>query len=909
MVRRGSTGDGSDNDFSDAGGGSETDAGSGVTGDDGAETSFGGGDPSGGISGDPDSGGVGAGTIGDSDIPDDPDNSDRPSGVVGGGGDRRGSGSDTTFDGGDTDTDAPSGVTGGDSSTTFEGGRSGQNRPEAPEGSTGADDPQNTKSPERGVSFTRGPGTDGIERTGGPPVREGETADRGTGITRGPEGAEVVTPADRDAPENDGVSTPASPEDAVSLGPAQQRDAGVNQFAARGREGGQTALDRALEGFEADTGLDLVPGEGDVVQGTERFLGDVSTDIREGETFLPTPDEAERFGADAAATAAVGGRGREFQVLDATLDREEATRGFGGEFARLSAETANIPAAILGTGRIAEAAGETGFNLAAGFAGRGLDEENIGPLDDESQDRLAEAALGAGARGRDQLGDATRTAVQGAEETAERIQNRPAEALGAGAFLAGSALAGTAAGTAATRGLSALPDRVRSVRARRAADARVDFEDVTSERGAEGDLPLFETDTDAPTGEAVDEVRQRAADNPDAVLDAVDEDRALFQSTEAELGPGFEARRGSSELPGLFTSPDASPLRLDVGNEQSSSMLSTNVRLPRLRDFTSRDDRLAAFPGDRVEGFPDDGTGSGRVPDGDGGFEPDPDTSGARFLDEEAEEGTAFVRPEGARTTELEALFPPGSEFGQSGSLAVDLPSGRTVPIDVFRRADDLPDADGGGPLGRFLGDERGRATLGDDRGDATRTVREIDDELRRLRRRDRDRLEGEPTAPLGSTGTTSSSASSTGLPTVGDLSSSFGSDTPAPSTAATFDSGVFDSPGGLGSGFSSPGGSDPSPPSLFSTPSSPTPSSPSSPGSPSGSSPSSPGSPSSPTGPTGGTPSTPGLPGTPSTTRRPRDNDRDDDDELFDSLFGTRTDPFENPVETPAEFLGVDEP
>ena len=138
MVRRGSIGDSSDNDFSDVGGGSDTDTGSGVTGDDGADTSFGGSDPETGDSTDTDSSG---GDLGDSGGFD---------GGGGGGGDDDDSDvtdRDTTYSGGGSSTTTPSGATGGGTETTFEGGGGDETTTQAPEGETGTDDPTQPADP------------------------------------------------------------------------------------------------------------------------------------------------------------------------------------------------------------------------------------------------------------------------------------------------------------------------------------------------------------------------------------------------------------------------------------------------------------------------------------------------------------------------------------------------------------------------------------------------------------------------------------------------------------------------------------------------------------------------------------------------------------------------------------------
>jgi hypothetical protein len=188
------------------GGGSSTTSPSGVTGDTGSDTTFSGG---GGGSDDDDGG----------------SDDDGDSGVVGGGGSRAGDDSDTTFGGGGSSTDSPSGVTGDDSpDTTFEGGQSDQNTTGAPVGETGADDPQQSE-PERGTSVTETPSGETV-REDGDPVERVETADRGVGVTRGPEGAEIVRPAERRQASAGEQTSPARPEDAAGLGPNQQQNVG-----------------------------------------------------------------------------------------------------------------------------------------------------------------------------------------------------------------------------------------------------------------------------------------------------------------------------------------------------------------------------------------------------------------------------------------------------------------------------------------------------------------------------------------------------------------------------------------------------------------------------------------------------------------------------------------------------------
>ncbi|AXG11662.1 hypothetical protein [Haloplanus rubicundus] len=705
MARRGSTGDDSDNDFSGVGGGSDTDTGSGVTGDDGSDTSFSGGgggndssntggsDTGGGDTG----GGVGGGDS-DSDQPDSwgdgGGSDDDTSGVVGGGGDRRGSDSDTTYSGGGSDTDAGSGVTGDDGSdTTFEGGDSDQNQTQAPQGDTGTDDPDT--DPDRGTSVTETPDGDTVANTGDGNVQVGDTTDRGVGVTRNPEGIETVVPAPGDsAPgrggENEGelpMSTPAQPTDVAALGPNQQRDlqrrlsdgeirAAVTRFGQR-QLGRPTPVESPYEPVgPVDFAVDALFQDSEEVA---PYFGITGAAARRDTVDLGGPtlglDPGARDPVNTDVTDALTeGRGRfsEETVADVRRRAEgyQEFFGVGAEADRLVTElTGNAEA-----GNFARGLGNVPGNIAAAPSqgvliyntawqvGRNLPET----VDEYGAGTVADTAL-----------DTSGAILQGTTRSARR---RPYQT---GGNLLGEAVVGTAA----VRAGGGLGTRIRSARVRRQADETVQLEDTTSERGVEGALPYFDTDTDAPTEQAVAEVRERAADNPDTVLDALygDADRVLFHSTEADLGDEFEAARGSSELPGLFTSPDASPLRIQ--DSESSWLSRPEIRFPRASDFTGGSDRFAGFRGDRIEGMPDDATGARRIPDPDGGTRPDPRTSGAQFLDEAAEEGTAYVRPPGSRTEELEAIYPPGSGFQMRNRLAVELPSGRAVPLDLFERA------------------------------------------------------------------------------------------------------------------------------------------------------------------------------------------------------------------------------
>lgn len=300
-------------------------------------------------------------------------------------------------------------------------------------------------------------------------------------------------------------------------------------------------------------------------------------------------------------------------------------------------------------------------------------------------------------------------------ETGGRATESAAEAAAEDPFgfvgqITGEILTGVAIG----RGIERGADVARNVRLRGRGPV-VDIGDVTSERGVQGDLPRFETGTGEPTDRAVREIRERAADQPSDLQEVTGEESLLLRSESEALPEELEVEAGEFELPGLFASPDLSPLRLSEG--ESLSLESFKPRLPRL---FGGDEQVTVFPGERVEAMPEGASGFGfavetpegetitglgaaegrRVAEATGGQRvPDPTTTGAQFLTEAAELGTAFVRPTGSRTEELEAIFPPGSAFTETGEFGVRLTSGRIVPGGAFERrggagAGDVTDLD-----------------------------------------------------------------------------------------------------------------------------------------------------------------------------------------------------------------------
>lgn len=318
------------------------------------------------------------------------------------------------------------------------------------------------------------------------------------------------------------------------------------------------------------------------------------------------------------------------------------------------------------------------------------------------------------------------------KQTVQSAQQNPYQ-------FAGEIVGGAALGTAAFKSFEKAGDVSRS--ASLTGTDTVDLSDITDEAGVRGELPGFDTDPDAPTREAVDEIRTKASDNPDAATEGTGGDSTLYHGTQAEFDADLEVGEGASELPGLFTSPEASPIAL----QGSGTGWPSPTLRPRLPSLGGKSDRFVGLPGDDVRGMPEDATGAGyAVKQGDDVVEsglgrgeakakasrmddaevaPDPTTSGYEFLTENAEAGAAYVRPEGGRTSELESIFPPESEFTKTGTIAVrvgrkqfpgtdiDIPgTGRKVPLDLFERDGDTTADSSGDELLEDL-DEGGSTT------------------------------------------------------------------------------------------------------------------------------------------------------------------------------------------------------
>lgn len=308
-------------------------------------------------------------------------------------------------------------------------------------------------------------------------------------------------------------------------------------------------------------------------------------------------------------------------------------------------------------------------------------------------------------------GGALETAETFGETQAEMARERPVTTA------AGFALPAAAGVPAGVRGFRATKGTTRST--------KLKLGDVTSEKGEAGKLPEFETGTGEPTGRAVGEVRQRAADQPDVVQEAAGGDQVLFHTTENPLKGELTVAEGASELPGIFTSPDASPLRLPTKSKQSRPTFGRG-------DFSTQPEQIAGFESPRISGMPERASGAAHARRSGGEIQetglsrseanalvaekggervPDPTTSGAKFLTEEAEPGTAFVRPRGSRSTELEAVLPPESRFQATERIGVEMPGGETIPLDIFRQGDQPAAPGGTGARGGTAGEIAGRSS------------------------------------------------------------------------------------------------------------------------------------------------------------------------------------------------------
>jgi len=294
----------------------------------------------------------------------------------------------------------------------------------------------------------------------------------------------------------------------------------------------------------------------------------------------------------------------------------------------------------------------------------------------------------------------------------------------------------------------------------------IPYESITDASGARGGVSKVETSTDAPTSRAVSEVRSRAADQPDVVTEAVGSESVLYHTTGQKLGKNLDVGEGASELPGLWTAPDANSVGLRSTNFGSRARSWGESLKPRKPDFSTSPDRVAAFESESIRGMPEWAQGAGyevRGPGGEvvirtssrsyannfvdkmgGGYSraPDQTTAGYKFLDESAQDGTAYVRATGSRTPELEAIYGPGTKFKQKttgsnvnvrvGGREIDIPftdrsftyGGEKLPMDFYRRASEAPDETGG--LAETTGTGAGEPATAGDIASSYRSLSEV---------------------------------------------------------------------------------------------------------------------------------------------------------------------------------------
>lgn len=263
---------------------------------------------------------------------------------------------------------------------------------------------------------------------------------------------------------------------------------------------------------------------------------------------------------------------------------------------------------------------------------------------------------------------------------------------------AGSIGAGIVTGLAAGRAIQAAPSAARSASIRARGGRVVDFEDVSDPpRTTSGGLPAFSDDavgdSDVARREFVEQARETdvAGDEPVAFsgrsADAVGE--------YGGFGRNYEAPEGGSELPGQFQSADLSRLRISQGGRSSYR---PRIGLP---DPNVRSSRVLAERDVDVDTIPASRAGSGyAVQQGDDVVEtgltraeanaladdvggervPDPTTPGYRYLTEEADPESSFVRADSDITPEQEAVAPPGARFEQDGGVFGIRIGGRRIP-------------------------------------------------------------------------------------------------------------------------------------------------------------------------------------------------------------------------------------
>lgn len=368
----------------------------------------------------------------------------------------------------------------------------------------------------------------------------------------------------------------ATPENDVDIDLTEQ---GRIELAGQA-ETGQTQVDRGLEEFESATGIDIAPGEGDVVQDIEADLQQAAVEQRAGRGLVPSDEEISDFTGQFSDISAPG-------------------VGAGGGVAPDTTETVgqfvniNPAGTALSAGRLGEGAGESFTDIALSSP------LGAGAFVGDEGRQSAEVRVGEDIEATQEF--AGRTAAQVSETVTERPGEAVTLAITTGAAEIGGGLAagaGLRRGARATRGVR---DRVRTAGSTDITDAVVS-DDV--QRFFDPDATGGERfpATDAPeivrAGDPAEAVRQQSADmTPDVVqerfalagVEGVDLKKAL--DTEP-AGPGsgrsaqgLEAPEAQSDLAAAFETagtsfgPEVSPNFLRL-RDQADAQLSFRPGLP-----------------------------------------------------------------------------------------------------------------------------------------------------------------------------------------------------------------------------------------------------------------------------------------------------------------------------------------
>ena len=483
--------------------------------------------------------------------------------------------------------------------------------------------------------------------------------------------------------------------------------------------------------FTTDPAEADVVGVDDDLESPEDF-GGVGTVVSDSVSRL-TGDETGAFGEEGISPGAAMSLD-DPEAIEARAEQEQEILGWRDIDGPADAPRAAV-GGLFGIGQTVERAGvETGEWLSDAIpsaeVGPQIGEEHVG----EVPAHLVGGGIAFGGMGLGAVGQLPGSALADVETQLEG-EETPTDIEGGTGSIAQtfgatqvemfrdypiSTAAGFALPTAA-----GVPATVRGYRATEGTQGRVRWDEITDEAGAAGDLPHFDTATSAPTGRAISELEGRMEAQPDVIRQQAD-GGVLFHTTGEPFGRGrFEIGEGASEYPGLFTSPEASPLGLrerGVSRPSDESGLSFG-----LGDYSFQPEAAPGFRPRGLDAIPSRAAEPGyavrdpqgnvvetglsraeanRIADEVGGDRvPDPTTRGYEFMFEEAPTETGMVRPPGDRTAEMEAILPPDSQFQRAGAVGVEMPDGRTIRSDIYQpfgepaRGPDARRADPDGPV------------------------------------------------------------------------------------------------------------------------------------------------------------------------------------------------------------------